>query len=89
MVEKEILDFYKSLDFMKIGQAIQRKNWQAAAMIERRMEKQIRDLKIKELDSNIVGLRQCINRKDVQGAKQVLSIIIAKRVKVLNSRTEG
>ena len=84
-MESEILAFYKSLDFMKLGQAIQKENWQTAAMIQRRMETKIKELQLEEFSTNIMNLRQCIIRKDVHGGKQILALMIAKRVRVLNN----
>ena len=79
-------EFYKSLDFMKLGQAINRGQWQTAAMIERRMEKNANEAGIVELKQQFTGIRQCINRKNVNEAKQVLAVLISKRVKYLNHR---
>lgn len=36
----EITDFCKSLDFMKLGQAINHNNWRAASSVLQRMQKQ-------------------------------------------------
>ena len=83
-MEQEVLEFYKSLDFMKLGQALQKENWQAAAMIQKRMESKIRALGLQEFSANIMNVRQCIIRKDARGGKQILALMIAKRVKVLN-----
>ena len=35
----EQIEFFKSLDFMKLGQAINREQWQAAAMTIRRLNR--------------------------------------------------
>ena len=80
------LEFYKSLDFMKLGQAINRGNWQIAAMTARRMEMNAKNAEITEFSQQFVGLRQCINRKDAIGAKQVLANMVAKRARFLNAR---
>ncbi|MBQ4523749.1 MAG: NUDIX domain-containing protein [Lachnospiraceae bacterium] len=77
-------EFFKSLDFMKLGQAINRGQWQTAAMIERRMEKNAKDSGITGLQQQFTLLRQCINRKNVNEAKQVLALLVSKRVKYLN-----
>jgi hypothetical protein len=80
------LEFYKSLDFMKLGQAINRGNWQVAAMTIRRMEMNAKNAEITEFAQQFVGVRQCINRKDSIGAKQVLANMVAKRARFLNAR---
>ena len=80
------MEFYKSLDFMKLGQAVNRGNWQVAAMTARRMEQNAKNAEISEFNQQFVGIRQCINRKDVIGAKQILAIMVAKRAKFLNAK---
>ncbi len=85
-MEDKKLEFYKSLDFMKLGQAINRGNWQVAAMTVRRMEMNAKSAEIAEFAQQFVGIRQCINRKDSIGAKQVLALMVAKRAKFLNAR---
>lgn len=87
-MEPEILEFYKSRDFMKLGQAIQKEEWQTAAMIQRRMEMKIKTLQLEEFSTNIMNLRQCIMRKDVNGGKQVLALMVAKRVRALNGTAD-
>lgn len=89
MEENKAADFYKSLDFMKIGQAIHKGNWQSAAMTLRRMENKMKDSGVSEFTSNFQGLRQCINRKDKGAAKQILAVVIAKRAKFLNKNSEN
>lgn len=79
-------EFYKSLDFMKLGQAINRGQWQAAAMIERRMEKNANNAGIVEMKQQFTGLRQCMNRKNANEAKQILALMVNKRVKYLNAK---
>ena len=82
------LEFYKSLDFMKLGQAINRGNWQVAAMTARRMEQNAKNAEITEFNQQFVGIRQCINRKDSISAKQVLALMVAKRARFMNAKQE-
>ena len=82
---KEQIEFLKSLDFMKLGQAINRKQWQAAAMTIRRMTMKATETGMQDFERNFTGIRQCINRKDDQEAKQILAVVINKRAKHLNS----
>ena len=79
-------DFYKSLDFMKLGQAIQKQNWQIASLTVRRMENMAKDLEIAEFEKNFASLRQCINRREKNSAQQVLSIMVNKRAAYLNGQ---
>ena len=85
-MEDKKIEFYKSLDFMKLGQAINRGNWQVAAMTARRMEMNAKNAEIIEFNQQLLGVKQCINRKDAIGAKQILAIMVAKRAKVLNAK---
>jgi hypothetical protein len=85
-MEDKKIEFYKSLDFMKLGQAINRGNWQVAAMTARRMEMNAKNAEIIEFNQQLLGVKQCINRKDAIGAKQILAIMVAKRAKFLNAK---
>ena len=86
---KEQIDFFKSLDFMKLGQAINRRQWQAAAMIIRRLDMRAKEVEITEFEKNFTGIRQCINRRDGNEAKQILAIVINKRARHLNAISEN
>lgn len=81
------LEFYKSLDFMRLGQAINRKQWQSAAMLIRRMEQKAKEAGVAEFERSFAGLRQCINRKDEREAKQILALVANKRAMYLNGQT--
>ena len=81
---KRVRKFLKSLDFMRLGQAVNRGQWQSAAMIIRRMDLQAKEIGLGEFERNFVGIRQCINRKDMLEAKQILAVVINKRAKCLN-----
>ena len=80
--------FLKGLDFMKLGQAINHEQWQSAAMIIQRMSKNAKDAGIREFDRLFTGIRQNINRKNAYEAKQLLSLVINKRVQMLNQVKE-
>lgn len=85
---KEQIEFLKSLDFMKLGQAINREQWQAAAMTIRRLDMKAKEVGMNEFERNFTGIRQCINRKDGNEAKQILAVVINKRAKHLNTISE-
>ena len=85
---KEQIDFLKSLDFMKLGQAINRGQWQSAAMIIRRMDMKAKETGMNDFERNFTGIRQCINRKDANEAKQILAVVVNKRAKYLNVISE-
>lgn len=81
----ETIDFCKSLDFMKLGQAINRGNWQIAASTLQRMQRQAAEAGCDTFDCNFIQLRQCLMRKEQLAAKNILALIIAKRTQILNS----
>lgn len=85
---KEQIDFLKSLDFMKLGQAINRGQWQSAAMTVRRLDMKAKEAGMNDFERNFTGIRQCINRKEIQEAKQILAVVVNKRAKYLNVISE-
>ena len=84
----EHIEYFKSLDFMKLGQAINREQWQAAAMTIRRLDMKAKEVGINDFERNFTGIRQCINRKDSNEAKQILAVVVNKRAKHLNVISE-
>lgn len=85
---KEQIKFLKSLDFMKLGQAINRGQWQSAAMTIRRLDMKAKEVGMQEFERNFTGIRQSINRKDGIEAKQILAVVVNKRAKHLNLISE-
>ena len=85
---KEQIEYLKSLDFMRLGQAINREQWQAAAMTIRRLDMKAKEVGMTDFERNFTGIRQCINRKDGNEAKQILAVVVNKRAKYLNSISE-
>lgn len=77
-------EFLRSMDFLKIGKAIQSENWQIAAMTAQRMTKNAQDAGVKEFDRQLTGLRQCINARQKAEAQNLLALITSKRVMLLN-----
>ena len=82
---KEQIDYFKSMDFMRLGQAINREQWQVAAMTIRRLDMKAKDIGMNDFERNFTGIRQCINRRDGNEAKQILAVVINKRAKHLNA----
>lgn len=80
---EELNKFLHSYDFMKLGQAISHNQWQPAAMTIQRMTRQAKELGITCFDRPFTGLRQAINRKNAEEAKQILATVIAKRVRLM------
>lgn len=85
---KEQIEFLKSLDFMRLGQALKREQWQSAAMTIRRLDMKAKEVQMNDFERNFTGIRQCINRKDSNEAKQILAVVINKRAKHLNAISE-
>ncbi len=81
--EEQIHKFLHSYDFMRLGQAINHNQWQAAAMNIQRMSRTAKELELSTFDRPFTGLRQAINRRDLESAKQALATVISKRVMML------
>lgn len=80
---EELAKFVRSLEFMRLGQAISHKQWQAAAMKATKLTKEVQRLGITGFERPMTGVRQNVNRKNGEEALQALSLIINKRVKML------
>lgn len=85
---EEQIKFLKSLDFMRLGQAINRGQWQSAAMTIRRLDMEAKEVGMNDFERNFTGIRQCINRKDINEAKQILAVVVNKRAIHLNVISE-
>ncbi len=83
------IEFLKCIDFMRLGQAINHKQWQSAAMIVRRLDTIAREAGMEDFERNFTGIRQSINRKDIYEAKQILAIVVNKRAKYLNDISQN
>lgn len=83
--QQEIAAFIKGYDFMRLGQAIHRGQWQSAAMTIRRMDLQAQKLELTVFGRSFAGLKQAIARKNAQEAKQILATVTARRVQMIES----
>lgn len=61
-MEEKHKEFIHSFEFMRLGQAIHRGQWQSAAMILRRLEQKAKMVEFHEFDRQFLGLR---DRKSV------------------------
>lgn len=84
----EITDFCKSLDFMKLGQAINHNNWRTAVIVLQRMQKQYAETGDSRFDRSFVNLRQCLLHRDQLAAKNALAGVIARRTQILNHQEQ-
>lgn len=86
--KEEQLSFLRSYDFMKLGQAINHQNWQAAAMTAQRMQKQAKELGLDTFDRQLTNIRQCMLHKQEKQVKDILAVMTAKRAQMLNHMEE-
>ena len=84
-MSEEIYHYCKSIDFMKIGQAVEHGNWQAAINALQRLQKRASEIGYDVFDRNYTNLRQCLLHREQRAAKDALAVIIAKRVRILNN----
>lgn len=83
-MSEDVLIFLRSYDFMKLGQALNRENWQIAMMTLQRMQKKTQELEFHVFDRQFMNIRQCIVHKQGKSAKDILALMMAKRAQLLN-----
>lgn len=83
------LEFLKSYDFMKLGQAVNHRNWQVAAMTVQRMQNSVRELQLDMFERQLTGIRQCILHKNDKQAKDILALVMAKRAQLLKNMSDN
>ena len=82
---EELEGFLKSFDFMKLGQAINRGQWEVAMMTVSRMERNGRRLGLEGMSRNLHELRNAILAKNAAAAKNLLAMVVQKRVQMLKN----
>ncbi len=80
--EEKLKQFMQGYDFMRLGQAVNGKRWESAAMCARRMSMEAEKLGLECFQRQFTGLRQNIARKDIQEVKNLLSLVIVKRIQI-------
>lgn len=75
--------FIKSMDFMRIGQAVSRKQWSSAMMTLRRMSQKAKELGIKNMEMLFLRLRKEIGEKNIVAVKNTLALLTQKRVQII------
>lgn len=78
----QLRQFISGYDFMRLGQAVQNGRWESAMMNIRRMSMQAQKLGLECFERQFTGLRQNIARKDMQETKNILSLVIVKRIQI-------
>lgn len=80
--EEQLRKFISGYDFMRLGQAVQNNRWESAMMSIRRISMQAEKLGLECFQRQFAGLRQNISRKDAQETKNILSLVIVKRIQI-------
>ena len=81
--------FVMSMDFMRLGQAISREQWQAASMKAVKMGRKAEELGMTGWEKQFTGIKQNVNRRNREEAQQILALLIAKRVKMIHFLKEN
>ncbi len=79
-----VCNFFNSKDFMRLGQSVNRQQWQAAAMQARKISDKANDLGIFAIERQMKGIRMNINAKNKEEVLGLLANVIQKRVKILS-----
>ncbi len=80
--EEQLKKFINGYDFMKLGQAVNSGRFESAAMCVRRMSMEAEKLGLDCFQRSFTGLRQNIARKDGLEVKNILSLVIVKRIQL-------
>ena len=80
----ELKRFINGYDFMRLGQAVNTKRWESAMMACRRMSMTAEKLGLECFARQFQGLRQNIARKSDGEVKNILSLMIRKRIQIQN-----
>lgn len=76
--------FINGYDFMRLGQTVNSKRWESAMMACRRMSMESDKLGLYCFERHFQGLRQNIARKNDLEVKNILSLMIRKRIQIQN-----
>ena len=79
----ELTAFLESYDFMKLGQALHREQWNSVMMTLRRMDLTMKKLQTDSFARQVTGLRMAASARESIQAKQILSLMVARRVQLL------
>ena len=78
----ELKKFINGYDFMRLGQAVNGGRWESAMMACRRMSMTAEKLGLDCFSRQFTGLRQNIARKSEAEVKNILSIMIRRRIMI-------
>lgn len=80
--EEQLNKFINGYDFMRLGQAVNSGRFESAAMCARRMSMEAEKLGLECFQRSFTGLRQNIARKDGLEVKNILSLVIVRRIQL-------
>lgn len=80
--------FLESYDFMKLGQALNRGQWNSAMMTLQRMNASVQKLGIRSMIQPLKAVRLAVLGRNVKQAKQALAALIGKRVQLIKCMKE-
>ncbi len=80
--------FLEGYDFMKLGQAINRGQWNIAMMILQRMDASVQKFGIRCMIQHLKAVRLAVLGRNVKQAKQALAALIGKRVQFIKRMKE-
>lgn len=78
----ELKKFINGYDFMRLGQSVNQGRWESAMMACRRMSMTAEKLGLECFSRQFTGLRQNIARKSEAEVKNILSIVIRRRIMI-------
>ncbi|MDC7286733.1 hypothetical protein NXH76_02865 [Blautia schinkii] len=79
----QLKSFIGGYEFMRLGQAVSRGQWQTAMMILRRMEQKMNGLGLENMKRQMPQLRKSIMSKNRAQARNALALLVQKRVQLL------
>lgn len=82
---RELERFLRSYDFMRLGQGINHGQWNAAQMRSAGMNRMAMKLGLVSWSRQLQGIRQAAAAKNGEEAKQLLALIISRRVKLMET----
>lgn len=74
--------FINGYDFMRLGQAVNKGQWESARMACRRMSMKAEALGLECFGRQFLGLRLSLASKNDREAKNILSVIMPKRIQI-------
>lgn len=76
--------FLNSYDFMRLGQALTQRNQNMAMMIVTHLQQAAEEAGLTDIfGMNLKGIRQCVIGNEMKQALDILTVVTAKRVKLL------